>query len=470
MTSDNLRAHRHRTQLEIRRTALPDLLILLREIGGEIGDTIHPDRPLGFDTVYPSFSLHARAKRLFEFARVDRYRGALADQGFFDYIGPTFKRRLVRKMALKIRYQFDWRLCLTHRDYAHAKPGRKLRAALAAAARGNDMRNYLPDGSTIGFTPRTYQGRFAGDSRIVWTGADARDLMRVAGLNARCQTCNATADDCTCELDNGRHGTWVRPVPDRIEGVSALGLENQPVIMVGSVGLAVGIELELNTIARPNVDDLARFCCDHNITRKPDGSEGVSIELATSPMREDRSAVILSELWDRLRASDAAPSIGCGLHVHVDATGLTRDGAASLLLLWRTYGPRVWEALPGVRKSSTYCTDTTDRPIGTIEYYGTRFNRDNGYDSDRYVDLNVENLNGSRQTIEFRLFPAYAENPDGLDNSDTHLDLPLITHAQLEACVGVSRAFVRAAIEPSPSSGMAPAHLVNAIETLERNF
>tara|TARA_E500000331_G_scaffold340804_1_gene372493 strand:+ start:150 stop:875 length:726 start_codon:yes stop_codon:yes gene_type:complete len=241
-------------------------------------------------------------------------------------------------------------------------------------------------------------------------------------------------------------------------------MNNEPVIMKGSDGLAVGIELELSTVAKRGVDDLAYFCESNHITRKPDGSEGVSIELATSPMRSDVSARVLRDLWYHLKETEAAPSVGCGLHIHVDATGLTRDGVERLLSLWRAYGPRVWDALPYVRKGSTYCADTTDRPTGEIEYYGTRFRRENGYDSDRYVDLNLENLNGSRQTVEFRLFPAYADNPDALDSSDTHLDMPLLTHDQLTACVAVSRAFMSAAIAGESTQ------LEQAITDLERTF
>jgi len=132
--------------------------------------------------------------------------------------------------------------------------------------------------------------------------------------------------------------------------------------------------------------------------------------------------------------------------------------------LWKDYGPQVWDALPDVRHNSEYCRNTTHYDH-EVEYYGNILTTGSSRAGlDRYVDLNLNNLKSYSKTVEFRLFPAYSDNPDGYTPSDTDCDVPLITEEQLLACVSVSREFVRAAITNDTDE------LENAIVTLERTF
>ena len=342
----------------------------------------------------------------------------------------------------------DWRLILTHSDYDNAdKNDRRLRIKLARAARGEDLK--FADGSKIFFVKRGLAWRYADERRITWEGAGAREMMLNCNMPARCAHCGKKPQRCTCEwvYDGSGLAKWREPEPELVSGVSALEFKNEPIVMRGKQGLAVGVEWEVYSIGKPHLAELNQFCIDHGITRKYDGSNGVTLEFATSPMREDVSRDILANLWHRVNATKAEATVGCGLHIHVDGTGLGREELARLINLWQDYGPRVWSAMPEVRQSSPYCGDTTVRgKPNDVEYWGGHLEID-GWDNyyDRYVDMNLENMRSGRKTVEFRLFPAYSGS-EGYEADDHEVALELVDKDLMLAYVELARAFVRAAI------------------------
>jgi hypothetical protein len=367
------------------------------------------------------------------------------------------------------RQWVNWRLVLEHGDYrnrlrrADKAKVHDLRQELSRNARG--WLSQFTDGSSIHFVARTYDTRWTNDLRLVFTGETARTLLRELDMPARCQNCAKSAHMCQCVwADENGSRYWRAPLPPVREGQSALGMQSHSISMLGKEGLAVGVELELHTVPRKDVAQLAEFCVDNLITRKPDGSSGVAVELCTPPMRQEIATNVLTRLHELLRNNGAQASLGCGMHVHVDGTGLDRLAVSRLLTLWKNYGPQVWDAMPDVRHSSDYCRNTTHYDH-EVEYYGNVLTT--GIDRaglDRYVDLNLQNLRSYSKTVEFRLFPAYSDNPDGYDYNDTDFDVPLITEEQMLACVAVSREFVRAAITNDTDE------LENAIVNLERTF
>ena len=342
----------------------------------------------------------------------------------------------------------DWRLILTHPDYRFSDiDDRRLRIKLAKAARGQDLN--FTDGSKIFFPKRTHLNRWDGERRITWEGQAAREMMLNCKMPSRCEHCGKKPGDCVCEWVYNGNGvaTWQEPAPELVSGVSALEFRNEPVVMQGKQGLAVGVEWEVYSIGKPHLAELHQFCIDHSITRKYDGSSGVTLEFATSPMREDVSRDVLANLWHHVQATKAEASVGCGIHIHVDGTGLGREELSRLITLWQTYGPRVWRNMPEVRQHSAYCHDTTHRGIpNDVEYYGNQLIID-GWDNyyDRYVDMNLENMRNTRKTVEFRLFPAYSGS-EGYDNDDTEIALEIIDKDMLLSYVDLAREFVRAAI------------------------
>jgi hypothetical protein len=394
------------------------------------------------------------------------------------------RRRAFLEMMKARSWYINWRLILKHPDYSYGEPSHDLRKAIAQAARG-DYGTIFTDGSSISFPVRTYGSRYdhefrsqpywdtsgrrwrsdgSSERRITWKGAEAREMFRAAGLPCRCESCGNIAASCGCEW-NTEEGTWEKPRPMVISGRSFLEYKSEHIAMLGKEGLAVGVELELRTVGRRKISELDRFCESHRITRKPDGSNGVSLELCSSPMREDVSGEILLGLHRRLVETETYSGTGCGLHVHVDATTLGSGGLLRLLNLWRDYGTAVWSAMPISRYDNQYCerTDRKDLP-DTVELYGSTLEIDGWRDNrNRYVDLNLENLRTGRKTVEFRLFPSFSDD-DGLEANDYEEDLELITSDQMLSCVDVSRAFMAAA----QTNDMA--RLERAIAALENNF
>ena len=417
-----------------------------------------------------------RFRNMFETVRECRSRGANFTS---DYLAVGYVSRSLRKYFQCLERNFprlmpgsqwiNWRLVLDHPDYknrlrrADNAKVNNLRSELSRNARG--WLSQFNDGSSIHFVARTYDNRWQNDMRIVFHGEQARTLLRELDMPSRCQNCAKSPHICQCEwvqADGDRY--WRAPLPPVRPGQTALEFRSHNISMLGKVGLAVGVELELHTVTRKDVAQLAEFCVDNLITRKPDGSNGVAVELCTPPMRQEIATDVLTRLHQLLRNNGAQASIGCGMHVHVDGTGLDRLAVSRLLTLWKDYGPQVWDALPDVRHSSDYCRNTTHLDHD-VEYYGNVLTTGPARAGlDRYVDLNLQNLKSYSKTVEFRLFPAYSSNPDEYDSSDTDYDVPLITEEQMLSCVAVAREFVRAAITNDTDE------LENAIVKLERTF
>ncbi len=399
------------------------------------------------------------------------------------------RRRALFELCRQKWGGIDWRLILTHDDYNYegSTPiSHDLRKAIAQASRSVPITAFN-DGSRITFPIRTYRSRFdhswrrsagwrtngldrplqyrsgqTSERRICWKGAEAREMFRVNGLVCRCETCGKIAASCGCEWVDG---SWEKPRPMVVSGRSFLEYKSENIAMMGKEGLAVGVEIELRTVGRKHVAALEAYCESNRITRKPDGSNGVSLELCSSPMREDVSGEILLGLHRRLVETETYSGTGCGLHVHVDATTLGSSGLLRLLNLWREYGPNVWDAMPASRHDNQYCEASAYRtPPTSVELYGSTLEIDGWHDNrNRYVDLNLENLRTGRKTVEFRLFPSFADD-QGLAASQYEEDLPLMEAAQLLSCVDVSRAFMAAA----QTNDMA--RLERAIAALENNF
>ena len=438
---------------EIARWQLTDLFPLLRSAEfRELMRVNYPDHEATCErnTPYP----YVQAPYVAGWLQRERN----GERGYLlQYIYRAVRQMLFRFAARQGYGSIDWRLILTHPDYAQGEPTQLLRMRLAKYAKGTPAPSQrYPDGSSLRFPHRTYACRYHGERRIEFRGELARTDIKESGLPCRCATCGEKAEDCNCEW---YQGDWVRPRPMVESGISALSFYSEPVQMIGKEGRAVGVELELRTVGRYALDTLERYCSENLITRKSDGSNGVSIELATSPMREDVYVDVLCGLHSRLMQTHAYAGTGCGLHVHVDATSFDGSDVDRLISLWRTYGSDVWDAMPTARHDNQYCYATSNRTQPTrVELYGTCFELDGWEDyevpySPRYVDMNLENLKSGRKTIEFRLFPAYSTD-DGNDQSDHHVDLPLITEAQLLTCVDLSRAFLDAAQRKTTSQAI----------------
>ncbi len=297
--------------------------------------------------------------------------------------------------------------------------------------------------------------------RIAYAGPNARRYLAAAPTHCtvRCVACSSIATECACRMIDG---TWM---VNRESGRSFLSERGYRLEMQGKArGPAVGVEIELRTVPRDH-GKLTALCVGDQITTKGDGTVGVSVELCTQPMLPDVAGDVLRRLWTELEGAEVAASGVCGVHVHVDATGLDRDGLIRLLKLWRSYGARVWQALPVERRSCRYARPTWNQPIDYegVVYFGTRIEIP-GRSTARYVDLNLCNLVGDRRTVEFRLFPAYAPVASGVLNQG---DVPISSFACIDAAVKLSRAFVTCARRPAGDRCRADAGLLTAVKQFE---
>lgn len=173
--------------------------------------------------------------------------------------------------------------------------------------------------------------------------------------------------------------------------------------------------LGFNTMADGSVNtDCSCDCgtCDHSCDCERCGFENSWDEdnhcdtcMDSEAVPTDSKPVITTHDTDRLPeamrllARYADLSEDCGGHIHVDATGVTAQGAGDLMRLWH----KVDELLPELvgRESCNYAQLPDDYAITTARQNGT---------TDRYLSVNIQNWkhtqNGysGKNTIEFRQF------------------------------------------------------------------
>lgn len=153
---------------------------------------------------------------------------------------------------------------------------------------------------------------------------------------------------------------------------------------------SVGIEIEFSAVHdRAALDSL---CESHGWQVKTDSSvSGAGIEITSPPLRDYGSFAEVYNICSALQGI-AAQDQTCGVHVHVDATGISPRQAARIALSWRE--SRVTEFLAPNRLENHFCKPVTDNEV-------ICFLLDCG--RDRYREVNFQSIK-QHGTIEFRCF------------------------------------------------------------------
>lgn len=145
----------------------------------------------------------------------------------------------------------------------------------------------------------------------------------------------------------------------------------------------VGVEIECHTEATLNDTEQYKIHDDASIDA-PGGT--TATELVTLPANGDALLARIDHACQDLAAAGAAVNKSCGLHVHIDAAGLSRQQLVVIYNSWRAIEPIMLAMQPTSRRANQYCKCCT-----------AVMQRE-----DRYRTLNLASLD-KHGTIEFRL-------------------------------------------------------------------
>lgn len=227
----------------------------------------------------------------------------------------------------------------------------------------------------------------------------------------------------------------------------------------------IGVEIEMNNITRENAAIIAaRFFGTHRYENTAyrngyctwsawdsegrewkfqrdssiSGIDSEKCELVT-PILKYKDIETLQELCRKLRKAGAKsdPTRGCGVHIHIGASGMTVQSIKNLVNIMASHERAISEVI-GVTsyRSETYCRPVnrsflkslnekkpqTMEELADIWYesHGCSYGRNEHYNHSRYHMLNLH-ATFTKGTIEFRCFQF--DSPDGEKQNGIHAGL-----------------------------------------------
>lgn len=155
---------------------------------------------------------------------------------------------------------------------------------------------------------------------------------------------------------------------------------------------------------------------------KSDGSikgRGTAVEFVTPPLCGQIGEDVVKKVCKGARLAGATINKSCGLHVHIDAKGITSKNLQKLLAFYLVYDDVIMAMLPKARRGNRYARSLKSRltleevieasnreAIEKIWYRGSdndgiQSRKSHHYDNSRYYGINIHSLYRTN-TIEIR--------------------------------------------------------------------
>lgn len=98
-----------------------------------------------------------------------------------------------------------------------------------------------------------------------------------------------------------------------------------------------------------------------------DGSVGgINKEVQTRPLQGDAGMQHLKMVTDILNTGGAEVDKSCGLHIHLDATDMSKEDVAKAMLLYYETQHHIFSTLPNTRRDNHFCYPITPQDINKV--------------------------------------------------------------------------------------------------------
>lgn len=172
----------------------------------------------------------------------------------------------------------------------------------------------------------------------------------------------------------------------------------------GKTPLFLGVELELENRTSQNLLATWKKLKDHVII-KHDGSVSGGLEICSAPATISVHKEEFKPFFDVVENIKLEARANCGMHVHVDRSGLTELQIGKILSFMYNKANRPFINKIAGRKDNSYCSLAEEKSFTSGVYYDANTSVDYTHRlrrgaSERYSGINL--TNGA--TIEFRIF------------------------------------------------------------------
>lgn len=254
---------------------------------------------------------------------------------------------------------------------------------------------------------------------------DIRKKQSTSNLQIYCSTCYreifTSCDDCGCEVlrreaevvyddeDDDEYTYCQNCYNSYRERTRESSRWNNPITFQKSKTFKeneskryIGVEIEAERKAKSTIEILKKDCFDYTCC-KHDGSLSNGDEITLNPTNGDLLYKRIREVCKGLQEGNYIASKRCGLHIHIDTRGLTKEQIRNIFLCYGIFERYFFEMVEPARRTNQYCypvegkLDLNKIMSNFIEYVTCQT------EHDRYYWANVTRAFEGRNSLEIRL-------------------------------------------------------------------